>query len=90
MTLHDQIREAARSAPSNIAEGFGRFKHRDFARFVRIARSSEIELLNHLQEAFDEGYLTKEELASLEHSARKALKAANGLIRYLESTADVD
>jgi four helix bundle protein len=43
LQLHGQVREAARSAPRNIAGGFGRFKHADFARFVRIAKSSEVE-----------------------------------------------
>jgi four helix bundle protein len=86
--LHGQIREAARSAPRNIAEGFGRYTHRDFARFVRIAKSSEVELLNHFREALGSGYLTDAECRDLEHAARKAIKAANGLIRYLESTAD--
>ena len=83
-----QIREAARSAPRNIAEGFGRYAPRDFARFVRIAKASEVELLNHLQEAFDSGYLSAHELQELEHSTRKAIKAANGLIRYLDSVVD--
>jgi four helix bundle protein len=46
-----QVREAARSAPRNIAKGFGRFKHRDVAKFVRIAKASEVEVMNHLQEA---------------------------------------
>jgi four helix bundle protein len=88
--LHEQIREAARSGPRNIAEGFGRFKHRDFARFVRIGRASEIELLNHFQEAHLSGYLEANELGELEHAARKALKAANGLLRYLDSAPDVE
>jgi four helix bundle protein len=87
-TLHKQIREAARSAPRNIAEGFGRYTHKDFARFVRIAKASEVELLNHVQEAFDAGYMTSAERNMLEHAAKKAIKAANGLIRYLESTPD--
>ncbi len=39
--LCEQLREAARSAPANIAEGFGRFGNKEFARFVRIARGSE-------------------------------------------------
>jgi four helix bundle protein len=86
--LHGQIREAARSAPRNIAEGFGRYTHRDFARFVRIAKASEVELLNHFQEAFDSGHMTAVERRDLEHAAKKAIKAANGLIRYLESTPD--
>ena len=79
------MREAARSGPRNIAEGFGRYGPREFAQFVRIARGSEVELLNHFQEAFDSGYLTDAERADLEHAAKKAIKAANGLVRYLES-----
>jgi four helix bundle protein len=86
--LHEQVRDAARSAPRNIAEGFGRYKHKDFARFVRIGKASEVEILNHLQEAYESNYLTIEELDSLDHAARKAIKAANGLIRYLDSTPD--
>ena len=83
-----QVREAARSGPRNIAEGFGRYKHKDFAKFVRIAKSSELELLNHFEEAEVSGYLAHKERGELEHLARKAIKAANGLIRYLESTPD--
>jgi four helix bundle protein len=45
---HD-IRRSARSAPSNIAEGFGRETHRDFANFLAIARASLMETDNHLQ-----------------------------------------
>ena len=88
--LHEQIRDAARSAPRNIAEGFARYKHKDFARFVRIAKGSEAELLNHFQEAFDEGYMSEVERRVLEHAAKKAIRAANGLIRYLDSSPDPD
>ena len=42
----DQLSDAARSAPRNIAEGFGRFGNKDFARFARIAKGSELEVLN--------------------------------------------
>lgn len=79
---------AARSGPRNIAEGFARWHHRDFARFTRIAKASEIELLNHFIEAADSGHISKEERTTLEHAARKAIKAANGLIRYLENNPD--
>jgi len=47
-----------------------------------------VELLDHFSEAFDSGYLSNAERQELEHAARKAIKAANGLIRYLESTPD--
>lgn len=75
-------------APRNLAEGCGRFKHGDFAKFVRIAKASEVEILEHLLGSHVCGYLSKNELEDLEHAARKAIKAANGLIRYLEKTPD--
>ena len=86
--LCDQLSDAARSAPRNIAEGFARFKHREFAQFVRIAKGSEAEVLNHFIDARDLRLLSDDEFIRAEHAARKALKAANGLIRFLESTPD--
>jgi len=88
--LYSNLRRAARSATRNIAEGFGRFKHKDFARFVRIAKASEVEILDHLLEAIDSGFLNESDLDTLERLTKRAIKAANGLIRYLESTPDPD
>jgi four helix bundle protein len=84
----EQLREAARSAPANIAEGFGRYGNKEFARFVRIARGSETEVLNHFVDARDQQLLTEDELLVEEHYIRGALKAAAGLIRHLESAPD--
>jgi four helix bundle protein len=83
-----QLRDAARSAPANIAEGFGRFGNKEFARFVRIARGSEHEVLNHLIDARDLLWLTESELLMEQHHVRGALSAMAGLIRHLESTPD--
>ena len=83
----DQLSDAARSGPANIAEGFGRHGNREFARFVRIAKGSEAEVLNHLIDALDQGLLTEDEFRQAEHVARRAMKAAIGLIRHLESSA---
>jgi hypothetical protein len=47
-----------------------------------------VEVLNHFVDAADRRYIDASELPALEHAARKALKAATGLIRYLESTPD--
>lgn len=87
-SLADQLYDAARSGPSNIAEGFGKFGNKEFARYTRIAKASEVEVLNHLIDLHDQRLITEDELMIAEHLARRALKAAVGLIRHLESTAD--
>ena len=84
--FHSQLTDAAASGPRNIAEGFGRYFHPDFARFARIARASQIEVMNHLIDARTRGYIDAKEYDAADHAARKALKAVNGLIRHLEST----
>ena len=84
----DQLYDSARSGPRNIAEGHGRFFHKAFANHVRIAKGSENEVLNHFIDACDQKLMTDEEYQHAEHVARRAMKAAAGLIRYLESTPD--
>ena len=86
--FHHQLADAGASAPRNIAEGFGRYHHREFARFARIAKASEEECLNHFMKARRNEYITLVEYESARHSTLKALKAVNGLIRYLDATPD--
>jgi len=83
-----QLSDSAASGPRNIAEGFGRYYHPEFAQFARTARGSEGEVINHLRDAHRKRYMTRDELERGLHAAREALKAVNGLIRYLESTPD--
>ena len=82
--FRDQLEDAARSGPSNIAEGFGRFGNKEFARFARIAKASELEVLNHLIDAHDQGLITKDEFVQHEACVQRALAAVVGLIRHLE------
>jgi four helix bundle protein len=86
--FRDQLLDCARSAPRNIAEGFARYKHKEFAQFVRISKGSMGEVLDHFVDAVDNGYLSQDEFARHEHACKRALLAINGLIRYLESTPD--
>jgi len=86
--FRSQVSDAARSGPRNIAEGFARFSNREFARFVRIAKASESEVVNHLIDAFDQGLITEDELVTTRHLARRAMGAAIGLIQHLETTSE--
>jgi four helix bundle protein len=81
----DQLSDSARSGPRNIAEGFGRCGNKEFARFARIAKGSELEVLNHLIDAHDQGLITDQEFKDYESCVNRALAAVVGLIRHLES-----
>src|ERR1700745_682265 len=82
--LGDQVLRAARSATSNIAEGYGRFHYLDNAKFCSNARGSSWEVLDHLITASDEGFLDSELLdAGRDHVAR-AIKLLNGYMNYLK------
>ena len=58
--LIGQMRRSARSIPSDISEGFGRFHFNDKLTFYERCRASLGELRNHFEEALDNGYIEKE------------------------------
>jgi four helix bundle protein len=83
--LREQLREAAESPCPNIAEGFSRFYPRDFARFLRIAKGSLTEVIEHSYRARALRLITDEEFASVSTLARRARGATTKLILYLET-----
>jgi four helix bundle protein len=82
--LRSQLMRATQSACSNIAEGFGRYQPRDFARFLRISRGSLTEAQEHLESARQVGLIGESELRDLVHLANRAIGAITRLVRYLE------
>ncbi len=80
------IRRSARSAPANIAEGFGRDTHPDFAGFLARARASLVETENHLTDALECCYLTEAEYGRLMALAKRAQIVTTRLQSYLLST----
>ena len=83
LDLKEQISRAARSTAANIAEGFGHFERRQFARYLRIARGSAMETKNYIHEC--KRFLTPQDAADLLELSRRTLAALAALIRYLES-----
>jgi four helix bundle protein len=75
----DQLRSAASSAPANIAEGFARYTHRDFARFLSIARGSLAETQNHLHAAHRQGLIDRVTFEELWIRSERAMGAITRL-----------
>ncbi|HZK12445.1 MAG TPA: four helix bundle protein [Atribacterota bacterium] len=83
--LTSQMRRAAVSVMSNIAEGFDRRTTKEFISFVMIARASISEVQNDLYISLDLNYINKEDFKTHYDHARKIGKLVNGLITYLKS-----
>jgi four helix bundle protein len=81
--LKDQIRRAAVSSISNIAEGYGRKSDRDFAHFLDIARSSSLEVQSILYVALDLEYIQEKEFNKLYNMANKCISMIAGFSSYL-------
>lgn len=83
--LSDQIRRAAVSITSNIAEGFGRMKYNDKAHFYTIALGSIYEVQNQILISKDIGYVTEEECNLLMINSTNISKMCSGLIKKTKS-----
>lgn len=77
--LKDQIRRAAVSVMSNIAEGFERGRPSEFHQFLSIAKGSCAELRSQLFVAFDAGYLTQVDFEDLLEAAVEVGRIVGGL-----------
>jgi four helix bundle protein len=62
--LRRQLRRAAVSVSSNIAEGFERNSNKEFAQFLKIAKGSNGEVRSQLYVALDESYIDQKEFAT--------------------------
>ncbi|MBS3984014.1 MAG: four helix bundle protein [Selenomonadales bacterium] len=87
--LTSQIRRAAVSVPTNIAEGKNRGSDADYARFLYISRASCGELEYLLLLAKDLGLLPEQEYRRLDAEARTVSRMLNGLLKALASPPTV-
>lgn len=83
--LRDQMRRAAVSIMSNIAEGFERGNPGDFHRFLSIGKGSSREIRSQLYVALDVGYLDQSKFESLMTMAEESSRIVSGLRTAVES-----
>ena len=79
--LSDQIRRAAVSIPSNIAEGCARESKTELSYFLRVAKGSAAELETQLLLCLNIGYLKKQDLESLFSLLDEVSKMLRSLLR---------
>ncbi len=84
-SLTDQIRRAAVSVPSNIAEGQAHFKEGEFVHFLRHARGSLAELETQILIARRQNYAGEEKCADLLQRMDELSRILSGLINAIRN-----
>jgi len=84
--LRDQMRRAAVSIPSNIAEGDERGTDKESVRYFYIAKGSSAELLTQVIISHEIGYISKDTFNELEHKCTEISKMLSKLISVRSRT----
>ena len=83
--LVSQIRRAAVSVPSNIAEGAGRYYQKEFVQFLNVASGSLAELDTQFIISYELKFISSEQLESISSKIIKIRSQLFGLIKSLKS-----
>ena len=86
--LRDQIRRAAVSVMSNLAEGFARGGRAEFRQFLVVAKGSCSELRSQLYVANDVGYITDAKFESLMAETDELQRIIGGLRSAVQKQRD--
>ena len=81
--LTSQMRRAAVSVASNIAEGQGRLTRGEFTQFLGHARGSLLELQTQFSIALDLKMIEQDKFVRIEKDSQEVLRALNGLIESM-------
>jgi four helix bundle protein len=85
--LTNQLRRAAVSVPSNIAEGQARYSQKEFHHFLSQARGSLVEIETQILIARDLTYLSPAKADALLADAEELGRILNGLIASIKARA---
>jgi len=83
--LSDQMRRAAVSVPSNIAEGHGRNSNKEFVKFLLISRGSLLELETQITICEKPNFLNPPQIIKSKTLIEEIGKMINALIAYREN-----
>jgi four helix bundle protein len=83
--LTSQIRRAAVSVPSNIAEGYGRKTTPEYIRSLYIAYGSNCELETQISLAGDLSYINSEQSKKMQEAIGEVERMLKALIKSLEN-----
>ncbi len=83
-----QLRRAAVSVPSNIAEGNAKGTNKDALKFLYIARGSLAELETQVLICIKAGFLRESEVLLVAEHCNRVGRLIGGLIRYRKSRPD--
>lgn len=86
--LTNQIRRAAVSIPSNIAEGKGRITEREMARFLSIARGSVLEVQTQIDIAEMLNYCQPTSLQEAHALAEEVLRMLNASLQTMNQNTE--
>lgn len=79
--LSDQLRRAAISVPSNIAEGLGRSYQKETRHFINMAYGSLMEVFCQIEIAHSVGYIDVEERERINEQIVEIAKMLSGLTK---------
>ena len=77
--LCNQMRRAAVSVTSNIAEGMTRYSTKDKMHFLEISFGSLMELMSQFEVAVEENYISKDDFNNIENLIAETARAISGL-----------
>lgn len=88
--LTSQLRRAAVSIPSNIAEGYGRKSRRELRKFIGNAIGSLLELETQVEIARDLGYFAPQVATDLLQETLRLTQLLNGLRSWAEKQIEAE
>lgn len=84
--LRDQIRRAAVSIMSNIAEGFDRGGNKELIQFLAIAKGSAGEVRSQLYVALDASHIDQAAFDRLSEMTAETSRMISGFMKYLQES----